>query len=147
MMMASAILLIIGFVGIVSLSLRSHQATKDLFGVPWYYRCISSDIGGHKGIFIKKDNVVGVPDAIFKHVILPNYIVGEFKSRNLRHRNVKDIERYQLQLYLGILKRTRLCLKLKGVLAFSDTRISVLPERKTFNWLWSLRNELLENRP
>lgn len=120
----------------------SHRQTKKEFEVPWYYVCTSSDIGGNKGKLIKYKNIVGVPDAIFRHILFPIYIVGELKSRTLKNA-ARRHEIYQLQLYIGIMQKTKPLAFVRGVLAFKNTKIKQKGNRRLFRKLLSKRAALL----
>lgn len=102
--------------------------SKKLFNVPWYFIVKSLDIGGAKGRYYRYKNVVGVPDAVFKHPILPYYIVGEAKGRQFKN-HVRPHERYQLQIYVGMIKSKTIG-KVRGVLRYKDQCIDV-PHDKT----------------
>ena len=63
-----------------SFLLIRNAGSKKLFNVPWYYRVVSLDIGKVTGRTYRYKNIVGIPDAVFKHILLPIYIVGELKA-------------------------------------------------------------------
>jgi len=96
-----------------------NAGAKKLFDVPWYYITLSLDIGGSKGRYYRYKGIIGVPDAVFKHILLPRYIVGELKGRKLNG-HVRRYEYGQLMLYIGILKKKHFFSSVKGRLAYKD---------------------------
>lgn len=96
-----------------------------MFNVPWYYKTISIDIGGAKGRYYRYKNIIGVPDAVFKHCLLPIYIVGELKGRSVINEHMRQYEFGQLMLYIGMLKNIHWLSSVKGRLAYKNSIIYV----------------------
>lgn len=136
--------IIIGTVLIIIYSLFSvltGRRIKALFGIPFYYRTVATDLYGQKGRFVKHRNVVGKPDAIFKHLFLPKYIVGELKSRSC-HGAISKYERYQTTLYMGMLKKSLFFGQVSGRVGYKNGFKSLTFDKHCFNWLMSLRHEV-----
>lgn len=85
---------------------KSQSASLcDVFELPaTEYTLIGTDLGGSENrVFLRADQVVGVPDAIFRG--RGSIIIGEAKSRHYRG-HLTDYENYQVQLYMGAASRT-----------------------------------------
>ena len=123
----------------------SGRSVKSAFGVPWYYFVISTDIGGNKPkLTLRYQSVIGDPDAIFRHALLPIYVIGEAKSRKYygrRSRGITDYEYNQLTLYMGMVKKTRFAISVCGLFRYADTVKPIDLNVKHFLYLLSLQSE------
>lgn len=115
---------------------------KNVCNIPWYFYPISLDIGGVKGKMYSHKQVNGVPDAIFKHIIFPQYIVCELKGRKYKN-HVRRYEHGQITLYLGIIKAHYFG-SIKGRLIFKDAVIDIPYQHKTFKEILSVKTPALE---
>lgn len=82
---------------------RSRDETFcELFGLdPGEYELVGSDLGGAKDkVFLRTPQLIGVPDAVFRHRRGLEIVIGEVKSRHYRGSARKN-ERFQVTLYLG----------------------------------------------
>jgi hypothetical protein len=135
-----AILLFITFKG-VSLIKDAHIKTR--FNLPWYYQVISHDLGNNPKIkYLNYKGVVGVPDAIFKHCLLPKWIVGEVKGRRYSG-TIRDREKYQLTLYLGFVNKKQIG-TVSGLFLFKNAVVPFAFQRKSFNWLISNKKSAIK---
>jgi hypothetical protein len=111
-------------------SIWKNAGAKKLFNIPWYYRVVSLDMGGNKAKNIFFNGVYGKPDAIFKHILLPKYIVGELKGR-LFKADLRGYEYAQIMLYIGIMKKTRFGF-IKGKIAYKNKVIDIDFDKRIF---------------
>lgn len=125
-----------------SFLLIGRSGPKKLFNVPWYYRTVSLDIGKKKGKLYSHKKINGIPDAVFKHVLLPKYIVGELKGRKLGRSAVRGYEHNQIMLYVGILNQ-RYWGFVSGRLAYKDTVKKISYNKAEFKHMLSRREEAL----
>lgn len=110
--------------------------------MPFYCFYISSDTRNGKPKFLKKKEVVGVPDALFFNPLKVRYIVGELKSRHYTG-EITRYEKAQITLYLGLCDKWFL-LKPRGVMLYGDgNTVSVNLNRHLFNEIFKLRHECL----
>lgn len=123
---------------------RSRKSElHDVFGVSGAYELHSADMGGRKGKYIHARGVGGVPDALFVNQRMRRALVGEYKSR--RHGGqVRSRERYQVVLYVGILKALHPKWEIEGVLAYSDGLVKVRHDAAEFEQLLKVVPELRE---
>ena len=116
-----------------------------MFGLsPKQYRLVAHDLGVLKRKkVLKVDGLAGVPDAIFVHRREQSMVVGEFKSRRNRYPNPSKYERYQVILYIGMLKKmNRHIDQVRGIVAYGNgRRFNVPDDPRTYDWLLSLREE------
>lgn len=82
--------------------------SSELFDVfdlsPDEHTLIGSDLGGSTNrVFLRTDQVIGVPDAVFRGK--GSITIGEAKSRHYRG-HITDYENYQVQLYMGAAERS-----------------------------------------
>lgn len=109
----SIVLLIVAVVFVFISERFVNRPTRDRrlcqeFGLsPEDYRVVATDLGGDKRkLFLRSDNVVGVPDVVFVHRQKLDIVVGELKSRTFsRKPSVTPYEYNQVQLYLGLAER------------------------------------------
>jgi hypothetical protein len=129
-------------VGLISFILIRNSGAKKLFNVPWYYRVISLDIGKVKGKFYTYKRINGAPDAVFKHLLLPSYIVGELKGRRLADTRVRGYEFNQITLYIGLLNHRYIGF-ISGKLAYKDQVIAVKFNKGLFKTMVNKRDEAI----
>ncbi len=122
-----------------SFLLIRNAGSKKLFNVPWYYRVVSLDIGKVTGRTYRYKNIVGIPDAVFKHILLPIYIVGELKGRRLGYSGVHGFEQNQVMIYIGIIKKLHLGY-VSGRLAYTDKVVPVKYSKSAFKHMLSRRS-------
>lgn len=122
------------------------------FGLsPRKYRLVATDLGGRPGLAVRDHELIGRPDAIFRRRrrwIFAEKVVGEFKSRRVGRNAVRDRERYQLTLYLGLVGGW----SARGILAFGDGQTRTLQyDRELFRALKRLipeaRKALRDGQP
>ncbi|MGK2231345.1 MAG: hypothetical protein ACI92O_000503 [Colwellia sp.] len=97
--------------------------------------------------YIHYGDLVGTPDVIFKLCILPYYIVGEAKSRNLYINDIQKNsplllrEEYQLMLYMGIIKYKHPFSKVTGKFRFKNITYPLEYDRRLFKHIYKYRKE------
>ncbi|GAA5143606.1 hypothetical protein [Thalassotalea piscium] len=95
---------------------------------------ISLDISGSRGKLYGYKGINGVPDAIFRHLVKPKYIVGELKGRRLNPKaKIRGYEYAQIMLYIGILKKKYWLSSVEGRLVYKDSVKHIYFERNLFN--------------
>ena len=78
------------------------------------------------------DGLVGRPDVIFR--LGDRYIVGEYKSWVLRS-HVADRERYQVMLYMGMLRARRPECSVEGRLVYRNATVHVCYDDGVYQFL------------
>ncbi len=72
---------------------------------PSRVRVIASDLGRHRASWsLRADGLVGNPDVLVRDRATRHLVVGEAKSRHFRG-SITPYERYQVTLYLGMVRR------------------------------------------
>lgn len=105
------------------------------------HRLISTDLGESKGrLKLARLGINGIPDAVFEAVSGKEILVGEFKSRKYRDQ-VRLVEFYQTQLYLGHIQAMYPTHKVVGCLAYADGRVRVNFDPAVYEALLGLRDE------
>lgn len=122
-----------------------HSDIKRAFNVPWFYKVTNHDLGVKPNkYYIGYKGVVGTPDVIFKHFLLPIWIVGEAKSRCAKNNSIIARENYQVQLYIGIIKKTKIISFISGKIKFSNCVVDLTYDHKTFKNLIKLKHPALK---
>lgn len=83
---------------------RSRDLTLcEQFGLdPAEYELVGSDLGGSDDkVWLRTGQLIGVPDAVFRHRRGLEIVIGEVKSRYYRGA-IKKYEHFQVVLYLGV---------------------------------------------
>lgn len=105
------------------------------------YSLVGSDLGGSEnGLKLNRRGVVGVPDAVFVARGAKEVVVGEFKSRKFRG-EVRNVELYQLLLYMGHIASQYPSHKIKGCLAYKDGHEFVNFDSAVYSALLGMREE------
>lgn len=138
------LLLVISLILIFSFILLRNVGAKKQFNVPWYYITLSLDIGGAKGRLYSYKGINGIPDAVFKHCLLPRYIVGELKGRKFGRAGMRKYEFGQLMLYIGILKKRYFFSSVKGRLSYKDKVLNVDYDKKIFSEIINMKPDALK---
>lgn len=77
---------------------------KRLFRVPLYCIYLGGNLNKNKPIILKKNELVGAPDAIFFNPLKFRIVIGELKSHYYRG-HVTVYEEAQVTLYMGMCTR------------------------------------------
>lgn len=120
-----------------------NNGAKKLCNIPWYFHAISLDIGKKKGKTYFYKNIAGTPDAVFKHILLPIYIVCELKGRTLFNKQIKKYEFGQISLYLGIIKAKHIGF-VSGKLIFKNQNIAIKYKKSTFKDIVNKKEKALK---
>ena len=129
---------------IAAFVLLRNMGAKKLFNVPWYYIVMSLDIGGAKGKMYSYNGVNGIPDAVFKHVLLPKVIVGELKGRVVHNGAIRSYEFAQIQLYIGMLKKKSIFGRVTGRLAYKHEVILTPYNSRVFKEIIGMKKSALK---
>lgn len=126
------------------LSFKAGSAIHKRFGInARTYELLSSDLGESEGrLRMKRHQVSGIADAVFRHKRKPEIVVGEFKSRTYRG-EVKLAEFYQVILYIGHLAEMHPDCRVTGVLSYPNKRVTVNQDSKLYADLIGLCDEVL----
>jgi hypothetical protein len=111
------------------------------FGLPPAgYRLLGADVGGHaRPYFLEADGLRGVPDAVFEAP--DELLVGDVKARHFRG-TVTAYERYQMTLYVGMLRQRFPGRAVRGAIRYRDTVVPVPFDEHLYRWLLSRAPEL-----
>lgn len=146
--MVTAAIITIGILLVIFL-LKTGKASTEIhekFGLSLReYSIVSSDLGGkHKAKRLSGDGVAGIPDALFKSLLKPKMVVGEFKSRKFNG-HVKPYELYQTILYMGLAIKQYGVKEVAGVICYADNRVDVVFDQALFDALMGLRLEVFSS--
>lgn len=139
------LLLLLPFIAIlIFFKLSQFSWIRKSFDLPWFYLVVGHDLGKkQKKVFLKYKGINGCPDALFKHILLPIYVVGEAKGR--KHNNlVRSSEAYQVQLYLGIISKQHFFSSVRGIIKYKDINVQIPYCKKTFNNLVCLKPKAIK---
>lgn len=122
MAVAAAILFV--FCLVLFIQWRWLRAPKihAVFGLDKSWKLLSCDIGGKKGSYYRFGPVGGVPDAVFRRG--HHLRVYDLKKRR-KPSFPSKYERFQMTLYLGILKAKFRTLEVRAFLAYEGGQIEV----------------------
>jgi hypothetical protein len=96
-------------------------------------------------MYLRHKRIVGAADAVFVSRRGRDGIVGEYKSRH--HRGfIRRRERYQVTLYMGLLKRSRGLETVNAVIRYADRCVPVSFDEALFNDLLALAPEYQKAR-
>lgn len=122
---------------------QSDKEIYDKFGISsQVFNLVSSDLGKRKSrIFLRRNGVTGVPDAIFEATRGKQLVVGEYKSRT--HKGyVRFNELYQVMLYMGHLQARYPSYTIWGCLAYADQRVSIAFDPELYQGLMDVAPEV-----
>ena len=91
---------------------------------------------------------MGTPDALFKILFLPIYVVGEAKSRNLTlnnkgHYPILLREEYQLMLYMGIVQHLHPFSFVRGLFRFNNSVYPLKYNPKLFKHILKYKKDAI----
>lgn len=139
--LAGAILVCLAYLIVAG---RSNKEIHQKFGVPERsHTLISTDLGKVRSkIFLRRDGVTGVPDAVFESAGKKEVVAGEFKSRSFKG-YVRYYELYQLMLYMGHLQARYPSHAIRGHLAYADNNVVIIFfDQALYDGLMSMKREL-----
>ena len=134
----AATLALIAFGAIVRWARSRSREVHRLFGLdPRTWHLVACDIGGHQksgeALFHAGARIAGRPDALFRG---PGgqWVVGEYKHRAYRGR-VRARERYQVLLYMGIVREVHRTNQVRGLIRYRDRMIEIHWDEPLWRWL------------
>jgi hypothetical protein len=116
------------------------------FGLPPAgYRVLGADVGGYERQYlVEADGLRGLPDAVFESS--NELVVGDVKTRRFRGA-VSAYERYQMTLYIGMLRRRFPGRAVRGAIRYRDAVIAIPFDEELYRWLLSRAPELRQRLP
>lgn len=109
------------------------------------YRIIGHDLDGRgKTIQISAFGIMGKPDVVAEHRRKKRLRVYDLKSRNYRGQ-MTDYERFQMTLYIGILKALHPDFEVEGFIRYRDKLVRVFYSHQLFLSLIDLRSEAIRS--
>ncbi|MDN3379971.1 MULTISPECIES: hypothetical protein [unclassified Pseudoalteromonas] len=92
--------LLVASIVLLLITLKGYKV-KRLFRVPLYCIYLGGNFHNKKPILLKKNEMVGAPDAIFFNPLKLRIVIGELKSHYYRG-HVTVYEEAQVTLYMGM---------------------------------------------
>lgn len=121
-----------------------NQDLLGLFGLPGDYRVIGTDLGGSKDqLYLRADGLTGAPDVAFFSSRRDHWVAGEYKSRKYRGQ-VRPHERYQVVLYIGMLRSQFRTQKVTGAIRYRDRYIEIHFDPELYRKLVNMAPELIQ---